>query len=450
MILISKYLRNIRTINKIWIMKSNIKILFFSLIILSGLLLFINSCKDKENPVIPPVKKVPVVATLAIFNIGQTSAMSGGNVTSDGEKPVTERGICWSTTDSPTVANSKTSDGNGTGNFGSAITGLNPGTKYYVRAYATNSDGTGYGSSLSFSTNQLLFPELTTSAVSSITISSAKSGGIITSDGGVPVTERGVCWNTSPTPVISGNHTSDGTGTGSFTSSITGLKVNTTYYIRAYATNLQGTAYGNELNFKTLNYYTAGSGATDIEGNTYISVILATQEWMVQNLKTTKFNDGSLISNVKNNTTWNGLNTAAYCWYNNDSMANKTPYGAMYNWYAVTSGKLCPTGWHIASVAEWVTLLDYLGGRNTAGGLLKETDTLHWKTPNSGATNLSGFTAVPSGLRVFGTFYYLRNEANMWTSATSPTGRVLSNGSVDVSIVYVNKPDGLSVRCLKN
>ena len=200
---------------------------------------------------------VPTLTTASTVNITQTTATSGGNITSDGGASVTARGVCWSTSVNPVVTGNHTSDGTGTGIFTSNITGLTANTTYYVRAYATNSAGTAYGNEISFTTSQnITVPILTTTAVSSIAQTTATSGGNITSDGGASVTSRGVCWSASTNPVATGNHTSDGTGTGAFTSSITGLTANTTYYVRAYATNSVGTAYGNEISFTTLQNIT--------------------------------------------------------------------------------------------------------------------------------------------------------------------------------------------------
>jgi hypothetical protein len=193
---------------------------------------------------------VPTLSTTAITSIAQTSASSGGNITSDGGATVTARGVCWNTATGPTIANSKTSDGTGSGSFSSSLTGLTGNTIYYVRAYATNSAGTAYGNEQSFTTSPVV-PALSTTAISGITKNTATSGGNITSDGGALVTARGVCWNTSIAPTTSNSKTTDATGSGSFSSSLTGLTASTTYYVRAYATNSAGTAYGNELSFTT-------------------------------------------------------------------------------------------------------------------------------------------------------------------------------------------------------
>ena len=187
------------------------------------------------------------LTTTAITAITSSTAVSGGNITADNGSSVTARGVCWSTSANPTIAlSTKTTDATGTGSFTSSITGLAPGTTYYVRAYATNSVGPAYGNQITLITLATL-PTITTTSLSSITATSAISGGTITSDGGAPITAKGVCWSTSQTPTIVNFKTNDGTGTGTFTSSITGLTAGVTYYVRAYATNSAGTAYGNQL-----------------------------------------------------------------------------------------------------------------------------------------------------------------------------------------------------------
>ncbi len=190
-------------------------------------------------------------STSVISNITQTSATSGGNITSDGGAAVTTRGVCWSTSTNPTISNSKTTDGTGTGSFTSNLTGLTAGVTYYVRAYATNSVGTVYGNSEQFATGAASVPVLTTQSISNITKFTASSGGTISSTGGSTITAKGVCWSTTPNPTISNTKTSDGTGTGNFTSSLTGLTAGATYYVRAYATNSVGTGYGIAVQFST-------------------------------------------------------------------------------------------------------------------------------------------------------------------------------------------------------
>ncbi|MCE9540009.1 MAG: DUF1566 domain-containing protein, partial [Bacteroidetes bacterium] len=173
----------------------------------------------------------------------------------DGGAAITARGVCWSTSVNPTTADSKTTNGTGTGTFSSNLTGLAVSTTYYVRAYAISIAGTTYGNQESFTTIAVL-ATLSTTTTTSVTTTAASSGGNITNDGGATITVRGVCWSISTNPTTVDNISTDGAGTGIFTSSLTGLTMGTIYYVRAYATNSIGTAYGNELSF------TAGVGAS--------------------------------------------------------------------------------------------------------------------------------------------------------------------------------------------
>ncbi len=193
----------------------------------------------------------PLVTTASVTSITQTTAISGGNVTSGGTATVTARGVCWSTTANPLVSGNHTTDGTGTGVFSSSITGLTPITTYHVRAYATNSLGTVYGSDVSFISSGAAFVSSTT-AVTAISYTTATSGGNILSDGGAAVTARGVCWATTANPTILSSHSSNGTGIGTFVSTLAGLTASTTYHVRAYATNANGTFYGPDILFSTL------------------------------------------------------------------------------------------------------------------------------------------------------------------------------------------------------
>lgn len=202
------------------------------------------------------------ITTYNVINITDNSAVSGGNITDDGGFSITARGVCWSTMQNPTTTNAHTTDGTGTGSFTSNLESLNYNTTYYVRAYATNSNGTSYGEEKVFTTSKLP-PTVTTAEVTSITYNSAITGGDVTFDGGANVTARGVCYGTSPTPTISGQHTTNGNGTGPFTSTLTGLSENTTYYVRAYASNSEGTSYGEQLIFITLQAVSLPSVTTN-------------------------------------------------------------------------------------------------------------------------------------------------------------------------------------------
>jgi len=214
------------------------------LLLIIGLIILI-SCKEDPKP-----KTLAIVATGEVSGITATSATISGDVVSDGNSRVTEKGIVFGLSADPKVSDSKSPSGNGTGPFTAVVSSLNSGTIYHFRAYAINSTGTSYGQDKTFTTVATL-PTVTTTSVSDLTISAAKSGGTISSDGGSPVIARGVCWSINPAPTTADSKTSDASGTGTFTSNITVLKSNTKYYVRAYATNSSGTAYGPELNFST-------------------------------------------------------------------------------------------------------------------------------------------------------------------------------------------------------
>ena len=398
---------------------------------------------------------LPVVTTNTLSSITQTSATSGGNVTSNGGAVVTERGVCWGTTSGPTISGTHVASGSGNGTFTCNITGLTPGTTYYVRAYATNSVGTAYGNERTFTTTAVSLPVLTTAAVTAIGTTTATSGGSITSAGGGTITAKGVCWGMSSSPTVSGPHTTDGTGTGSFVSSLTGLTPGTVYYVRAYATNSAGIAYGNELKFS--------SSVADIEGNVYRTIEIGNQLWMAEDLKSMKFNDNSVISNITNNSVWSTTTDPAYCWYDNDPDTYRSSFGAIYNWFAVGTGKLCPSGWHVPSHNDFKILETYLGmtsdqvnawdWRGTDQGTkMKSTST--WIDGGNGS-NSSGFSALGGGYRYGGNgeFYDFGKVGYWWTSdqnsSTDALYRRLDYNSTQVYAQGVRKQGGKFVRCLK-
>jgi uncharacterized protein (TIGR02145 family) len=193
---------------------------------------------------------------------------------------------------------------------------------------------------------------------------------------------------------------------------------------------------------------------TDIDGNVYNTVTIGTQVWLVENLKTTKYRDGTDIPNVTDDTVWINLTTGAYCDYNNSPSYSEI-YGRLYNWYAVNDSKnIAPQGWHVATDEEWATLATFLGGIGVTGSKIKESGTVHWNSPNKGASNASGFTALPAGGRISGTFGYLGmatawwtatefNADNGWTREVDFDAEDLLHGTLDKSI-------GFSVRCIKD
>lgn len=202
-----------------------------------------------------------------------------------------------------------------------------------------------------------------------------------------------------------------------------------------------------------------GQTIEDIDGNVYKTVTIGTQTWMAENLKTTNFCDGNTIPYVNNNSAWLSRDSAAiitpaYYWYDNDSTW-KDEYGALYNGYTILNGKLCPAGWHVPSDAEWSILTDYLGGEGVAGGKLKEKGHSHWLKPNTGATNETGFNALPGGFRFMDGSFKLGNEGGNWWSSSDYNSertwfRGMSNNIGSVIKGPLEKPIGISVRCVRD
>ncbi len=201
------------------------------------------------------------------------------------------------------------------------------------------------------------------------------------------------------------------------------------------------------------------NSVTDIDGNTYKTVQIGTQVWMAENLKTAKYNDGTRIPNITDNTQWTNITTGAWC-YNDNNAAKNAKYGKLYNWYAVnptTNGNknVCPTGWHVPTDAEWTVLTDYLGGEIVAGGKLKEVGTANWISPNTDATNISLFTGLPGGYRHNDGYYSSIGSNGSWWSSTEDNTLAAWYRYLGYSIGNAHrgnddKKNGLSVRCLRD
>jgi uncharacterized protein (TIGR02145 family) len=327
-------------------------------------------------------------------------------------------------------------------------------------------------------------PTLTTAAVSAITQTTAQCGGNVTSNGGATVTARGVCWSESPTPTVVNSKTTDGTGTGNYTSSMTSLAAGTTYYVRAYATNSVGTGYGEVKSFQTESSGGDSTGTvTDVDGNVYPTIKIGSQWWMGENLKVTHYRNGALcqavipgsrpgaaeisrvtqylygdpIPNVTDDGAWSSLSTGGYCNYDNDEN-NGDIYGKLYNWYAVAdSREIAPPGWHVPTDEEWQTLVDFAGGELVAGGILKEVGTAHWLSPNTDATDQIGFTALPGGYRLSdGIFSRLGINGVFWSCTEDNSNsnfawyRSLFNSVPRINHLSDTKQLGFSVRCVRD
>lgn len=326
---------------------------------------------------------------------------------------------------------------------------------------------------------------LTTLPIGNIAATSATSGGNITANGGTAVTQRGVVWSTSPNPTTANSQTSDGSGTGSYTSNLTGLAPSTTYYVRAYATNSAGTAYGNQLSYTTtsggggggiLNPNLTYGSMTDQDGNTYATIQIGGQEWMAQNLATSIYRNGDIIPTGLSNSQWENTTSGAYGIYN-DNPAYGFLYGNLYNWYAVNDPReVCPTGWHVPTDQDWTTLfvtLDPNTDQNAiwqnpssllTGGLMKSTVMYdlngegqgYWYPPNVSATNLSGFSALPAGYKkISGGHEESYLTTAYWWSSTAVNFTTAYNRAIYSSVgnayrIVLDKKYGCSIRCVRD
>jgi hypothetical protein len=253
---------------------------------------------------------------------------------------------------------------------------LHANTTYYIRAYAENEAGTGYGNAITFTTLKGV-PTVITTDISNNYSLQAQTGGNVTNDGGDTVTAMGVCWSTNPYPTITDSITvNPNPGLGVFADTLRNLTLGTTYYVRAYATNSYGTGYGSQVSFTASDIGTV----TDIDGNVYPTVIIGSQTWMALNLKVTRYQNGDSIVDGLAGFDWTDSAQGAYTFPNGDS-ANDAAYGKLYNAYAVNDPRnIAPQGWHVATDSDW-QLLEFTegmdpsdtsvtGARGTIGGKL--------------------------------------------------------------------------------
>jgi uncharacterized protein (TIGR02145 family) len=395
-------------------------------------------------------KALPALTTTAATNVTANSITTGGNITDDGNSGITQRGIAWADHAAPTVADSITKDGTGSGAFTSTISYLNANTTYYLRAYAINASGTAYGNEISVKTSNGA-PTVTTTAITDIQPLSAVSGGNVTNDGGATVTERGIVYATTANPTITNFKITSGTGTGTFTATLSPLASQTTYYVRAYATNSFGTAYGNQVQFNAASANTV----TDVDGNVYSYVtICGGKSWMATNLRTTKYKNGDAVTNgTTGGFDWTSA-VGAYG-YPNGNISNEPTYGKLYNNYAISDSRgICPTGWHVPSDDEWKALevcqgmtqadADGSNWRGTIAPKLKEGGT-------SGLNlQLGGFlgNGAPFQFGVYGEFATstLALDPNFFYQR-----RVAKTGDPNEMAVYRSfSSTARSVRCVKD
>ncbi len=405
--------------------------------------------------------KLPSVETVQISDITENAAVINYKITEDGGGSISYHGVCWDlSTDPTTNLTTKTIEqggpyGSSYGEYWASITGLEFGKTYHVRAYATNPAGTSYGKDLTFSTRTIGPPAgVKTKSVSALGSWAVISGGSFTSVGGSSEVECGLCWDLVQGPTTGSNkifyNSSD---VFSFTSIMTNLAPNTTYFARAYVSNPAGTVYGNEISVTTT------SNVTDVENRTYHTVNIGTQVWLMENLATTKFNDGSPIPQITSQPTWDNLSTPAFCWFNNEKPLADDFRGALYNWHAVNTGKLCPAGFHVPTIDEWNAMTEYLGGSAAAAGEMLKPNEMQWGDVEYGVISDSclfwgilcgtrdtivGFQGL-TGCGIYETSHY-------WSSTPEGTSQawafVLYMGSTDKH--EFSRKNGYSVRCLKD
>jgi uncharacterized protein (TIGR02145 family) len=320
-------------------------------------------------------------------------------------------------------------------------------------------------------------PGVITQPVSAVSRTAALfKGTVVPTDSG-SVVEAGFCWSTGNEPTISDDHGGADywEGHNEIYLDKTGLLSGTKYYMRAFAKTTDGAVYGKVVSFstkpmtykKSFNPLLSYGAVSDIDGNSYKTIQIGAQLWMAENLKTTRLNDGSAISLVPDIDSWNHLLTPGYCWYENDEAFYGNLYGALYNWYSVGTGLLCPTGWHVPDEADWKELKMYLGMTNEQAELLfgiagtnegdkiKESGSVNWAEGGKGGTNESGFTALPGGVRKAGAPIYAAEGivANWWSSTARLTawchGVAYDASGIWRSDMYL-KDYGLNVRCIKD
>ena len=412
--------------------------------------LFFSCKKEDEKVIIIPTVRTELVQEAELFSV-----TAGGNVSDDGGDNATERGICFSLRPVPDLSDSVFKDTlKGKGAYAIKIGGLEKGKSYYFRAWAKNSAGLVFGNVLNYSTADI--PVLSTADPQEVTGATVMAGGNISGDGGKPVLEAGICYDTLPDPDVSDSLKKvSAPSVGAFSIKLIDLNPSTTYYYRAYARNAAGVAYGETKSFTTTVLYTPGDSLTDQQGIKYPTIEILGKRWMAENLRSSVYRDGSQITNAKTAAEWSSQTGGAWCNYDNQAPNNKI-YGKLYNWLAVKGTKeLCPTGWKVPSDADWDNLIAYLGDVNKAGLKMRTSGTSLWNAPNQGATNSSGFSGVPGGNRGdFGAFGFKGSAAYFWTSTQAPNQdrakfRALEGNLSTVSARDDYKKIGMSVRCVE-
>ncbi len=426
----------------------------FKITFLFIFIILITGCKKKEES--QAIVTLPSISTLAPVEITSTTAIVGGHISNNGGSTILQKGVCYSDAADPLITDSIVSDHNPGVNYTFPVTGLKPNTIYFAKAFAINSAGIRYGEEINFTTlKEISVPVLSTLGITDITEVSATSGGDVTGDGGAAITGKGICWSKSHMPTLENDHTTDAAGIGEFVSHITDLTLRTGYFVRAYATNVAGTAYGNERSFTTTDSITGqpcpGIATILYQGKTYHTVLIGQKCWFKENL-----NVGTRINGNTDMIPLNGK-IEKYCY--NDLESNCDIYGALYQWDEVVQANevvgargICPLGWHIPTYVDWNNLTNALGGFPEAGNVMK-FNTL-WFNGGNG-TNSSGFSGLPGGLRYYdGSFTHLGDFGYTWSSEAYSTPRawdyILNYSNTNLVSDFEDKVLGFSARCVKD
>jgi uncharacterized protein (TIGR02145 family) len=402
---------------------------------------------------------LPTVITDSVSEISITSALVGGNVINDGGETIIERGIVYSTNDNPTLSDGKFSIGSGTGTFSETLGargdrfGLVPNTTYYVRAFATNRIGTGYGRTDTFSTNNYLSQlPLFQIAIIDATISDRQASVLtkMVKEGNGIINEVGIVYSKFPNPTISDSKTIITNYQGTRLNSLSNdLDQSTKYYVRVYAINDYGISYSNEVQLITKF---RPDLVEDFDGNIYGLLQIGNQIWMNENLKVTHFRNGAEIPKIEDDNSWSNLSSAAWSNYNN---LKQSPYGKLYNWYSTIGDSICPIGWHVPSNEDFSNLINFLGGNEKAKKFLNTPPSSSWHLNET--TN--NFNAFPAGIRASnGGFWGINEMVNYWSKTETGINNAVmlylqaENLTLsDLSFVYeFNKNLGSYIRCLKN
>lgn len=395
----------------------------------------------------------PVITTTMPDNITLTTATVTVTIETPQSELITARGVCWGRSPAPELegVTSKTENGSGVGIFQAQLTGLTI-NKYYIRAYAKMKDKIFYGNEVELNMNQLI-PVLTIVSKGEVGTNALQVEANVVYSHSAPITEKGICFRATINPTItSGTKIISTASELTFSNTIDVLPWET-YYVKSYVITELGVFYSNNVQIINIPPVSLGE-VTDIDGNKYPTTIIGSKVWMAENLKVTRYNDGSTIE-TGNESDFKSTSNGMYILYGGQS-GSPNELGYLYNGHTILSNKnVCMTGWHIPTPSDWTDLANKLGGAETAGGKMKAVSDL-WASPNVSADNASGFSAIPGGsycracLSNTGIFADLSTDAYFWSSNGSTFYYVTNDLNTMRSKGTANVNDGLSIRCVQD